>query len=187
MQRSQISDYFQYLSQERITLLKVFLIDDLRSTTDDHKKIESLQQQYQHGICDWMKIKILKEQEECIHTSTICRALAATIPSIPVLALPDRDEVFEIGADITGVEIITTLLQAGQTLLRTEAHHTLQTRLLIYKAILIATKAWYDTGQQHEEVKMGPGKSQFLPTSDSEQAHTTGDLIRGQPSFQKKT
>ncbi|RRT58348.1 hypothetical protein B296_00017249 [Ensete ventricosum] len=33
---------------------------------------------------------------------------------------------------------------------------------------------------------MAPGKSQLLPTSDSDPAHTTKDLIRGQPSFQKK-
>ncbi|RZR74955.1 hypothetical protein BHM03_00046657 [Ensete ventricosum] len=52
--------YFHYLSQERTTLLEVFLINDLYSTTDDHKKIESLQQQYQHRIYDWIEIKILK-------------------------------------------------------------------------------------------------------------------------------
>ncbi|RZS21282.1 hypothetical protein BHM03_00053921, partial [Ensete ventricosum] len=104
-----------------------------------------------------------------------------------VLALPDCGEVFEIGADITGVEIGTTLLQASRLLIRIEAHPTLHTRLLIYKGILIATEVWYDTRHQHEgEVKMGLGKSQLLPTSDSDRAHTTGDLIIGQPSFQKK-
>ncbi|RZR98127.1 hypothetical protein BHM03_00027455 [Ensete ventricosum] len=63
--------------------------------------IESLQRQYQHEICDWMEIKILKEQEKSIHTSTIYRALTTTMSSISVLALPDRGEVFKIGADIT--------------------------------------------------------------------------------------
>ncbi|RWW58183.1 hypothetical protein BHE74_00034984 [Ensete ventricosum] len=109
------------------------------------------------------------------------------MPSISVLALPDRVEVFKIGADIIGAEIDTTLLQAGRLLIRTEAHPTLQMRLLIYKGILIATEVWHDTGQQHEgEVKMGLGTSQLLPTSDSDRAHTTGDLIIGQLSFQKK-
>ncbi|RRT53061.1 hypothetical protein B296_00023635 [Ensete ventricosum] len=42
MQRSQISSYFYYLSQEQTMLLKVFPIDDLCSTTNDRKKIESL-------------------------------------------------------------------------------------------------------------------------------------------------
>ncbi|RWV86231.1 hypothetical protein BHE74_00037994 [Ensete ventricosum] len=134
-----------------------------------------------------MEIKILKEQEEGIQTSTIYRALTATMPSISILALLDRGEVLKIGADITGVEIGTTLLQVGRPLIRTKAHPTLQTRLLIYKGILIATEVWHDTTQQHEgEVKMGPRKSWLLPTSDSNRAHTTRDLIRGQPSFQKK-
>ncbi|RZS17222.1 hypothetical protein BHM03_00049338 [Ensete ventricosum] len=54
-----------------------------------------------HGIYDWMKIQILKEQEEGIYTSTIYRALTTMMPSISVLALPDRSEVFEIGEDIS--------------------------------------------------------------------------------------
>ncbi|RZS26447.1 hypothetical protein BHM03_00059790 [Ensete ventricosum] len=43
MQHSQISGYFHDLSEERTTLPKVFSIDDLRSTTNDCKKIELLQ------------------------------------------------------------------------------------------------------------------------------------------------
>ncbi|RRT71463.1 hypothetical protein B296_00035518 [Ensete ventricosum] len=47
-------------------MLKVFPIDNLHSTTDDRKKIELLQQQYQHGICDakayWMKITIYRSK-----------------------------------------------------------------------------------------------------------------------------
>ncbi|RRT43624.1 hypothetical protein B296_00018447 [Ensete ventricosum] len=103
MQHSQISGYFHYLSQERTMLFEVLPIDD-------RKKIRSLQQQYQHRIYDWMEIKILKEQEEGMHTSTIYGVFTATMPSISVLVLPDRNEVFEIGADKTGVEIGTTLL-----------------------------------------------------------------------------
>ncbi|RRT72249.1 hypothetical protein B296_00014925 [Ensete ventricosum] len=48
-----------------------------------------------------MEIKILKEQKEGIHTSTIYRAIT-TVPSTSVLALPDRGKVFVIGADISG-------------------------------------------------------------------------------------
>ncbi|RZR98429.1 hypothetical protein BHM03_00027785 [Ensete ventricosum] len=48
------------LFEERITLSEVFPVDDLCSTVDDHKKIELLQRQDWHGICDtkayWMKI-----------------------------------------------------------------------------------------------------------------------------------
>ncbi|RWW03889.1 hypothetical protein GW17_00032921 [Ensete ventricosum] len=64
-QHSQISGYFPDFSKEQTIMLKVFPNDGHRSTAHDHKKNESLQQQYQHGICDtkpyWMKIKILKE------------------------------------------------------------------------------------------------------------------------------
>ncbi|RWW58233.1 hypothetical protein BHE74_00034926 [Ensete ventricosum] len=100
MQHFHISGYFHYLSQEWTTLLEVFPINFLRSTADNRKKIGSLQRQYQHEIYDWMEIKILKEQEEDIHMSTIYRTLTATMPSISVLALPDHGEVFKIGADI---------------------------------------------------------------------------------------
>ncbi|RWW81371.1 hypothetical protein BHE74_00010254 [Ensete ventricosum] len=51
-QYSQISGYFYDVSNERTIMLKVFLDDDHRSTAHDRKKIESLQRQYQHGICD---------------------------------------------------------------------------------------------------------------------------------------
>ncbi|RWV91440.1 hypothetical protein GW17_00046272 [Ensete ventricosum] len=114
MQHYQISGYFHYFSQERTMLFEVFL-------TDDRKKIRSLQQQYQHGIYDWMEIKILKQQEDGIHMSTIYGASTATMPSISVLALSNRNEVFEIGTDKTGVEIDTTLLQAGRHLISTKA------------------------------------------------------------------
>ncbi|RZS05503.1 hypothetical protein BHM03_00036036 [Ensete ventricosum] len=66
IQRSQISGYFHDLSQERTTLPEVFPVDDLRSTVDNLKKIELLQRQYWHGICDTrtygMEIKFSKKQ-----------------------------------------------------------------------------------------------------------------------------
>ncbi|RWW36127.1 hypothetical protein BHE74_00058871 [Ensete ventricosum] len=49
-----------------------------------------------------MEIKILKEQEEGIHMSTIYEGLIATMPFTSVLALPDHGKVFIIRADITG-------------------------------------------------------------------------------------
>ncbi|RRT32907.1 hypothetical protein B296_00041248 [Ensete ventricosum] len=78
-------------------------------------------------------------------------AFTAMMPSISILALPDRNEVFEIGADKTGVEIGTTLLQASRHLIRTKALPTFHTMLLIYKGILITTKfeVWHNTGQQY--------------------------------------
>ncbi|RWW70455.1 hypothetical protein BHE74_00021856 [Ensete ventricosum] len=60
-QRSQISGYFHDFSKEWTIILKVFPEDDHRSMTHDRKKIESLQRQYRHGICDtksyWMRLK----------------------------------------------------------------------------------------------------------------------------------
>ncbi|RRT32905.1 hypothetical protein B296_00053540 [Ensete ventricosum] len=109
MQHSQILGYFHYFSQEKTMLFEVFHIDD-------RKKIMSLQHQYQHGIYDWIEIKILKEQKEGIHTSTIYGAFTTTMPSLSVLALPNRNEVFEIETNKIGVEIVTTLLQAGRRL-----------------------------------------------------------------------
>ncbi|RRT39505.1 hypothetical protein B296_00054918, partial [Ensete ventricosum] len=44
--------YFHDFSKERTMMLKVFSDNDLWSTAHDHKKIESLQRQYQHGIRD---------------------------------------------------------------------------------------------------------------------------------------
>ncbi|RRT46541.1 hypothetical protein B296_00041314 [Ensete ventricosum] len=47
-------------------LLKVFSFDDLRSTTNDHKKIELLQRQYWYRIHDtkayWMEIKFFMKR-----------------------------------------------------------------------------------------------------------------------------
>ncbi|RZS25434.1 hypothetical protein BHM03_00058628 [Ensete ventricosum] len=60
-----------------------------------------------------MEIKILKEQEEGIHTSIIYRILIVTMPSTLVLALHDRGNVFVIGVDISGIRIGITLMQDG--------------------------------------------------------------------------
>ncbi|RRT56001.1 hypothetical protein B296_00025501 [Ensete ventricosum] len=136
-QRSQISGYFHGFSKERTILLKVFPDDDHQSTTHDHKKIESLQRQYRHGICDtkpyWMEIKILKEQEEGIHTSSIYKILTVTMPSTSMPTLPDRSNVLAIGADISVIGIDTTLMQDGQLLICTEALPTFYMMLLILR------------------------------------------------------
>ncbi|RZR97880.1 hypothetical protein BHM03_00027137 [Ensete ventricosum] len=153
---SQISSYFYDFSKEWTIMLKTLPDDDHRSTAHDRKKIVSFQRQYRHGICDtklyWMEIKILKEQEEVIHTSTIYRILIVTMPSTSVLVLLDHGNVFAIGADILGIGIGTTLMQGSRFLIYTEALPTFHTMLLIYKWILIATEfeVWHDTGQQHK-------------------------------------
>ncbi|RWW52075.1 hypothetical protein BHE74_00041533 [Ensete ventricosum] len=51
MQRYQISGYFYYIFQEQTMLLDVFPIDDLYSTIDDRKKIESFQTKKKHKEC----------------------------------------------------------------------------------------------------------------------------------------
>ncbi|RWW69462.1 hypothetical protein BHE74_00022935 [Ensete ventricosum] len=100
LKHSQISGYFHDFSKEWTIMLKVFPNDDHRSMAHDRKKIESLQGQYRHEICDtklyWMEIKILKEQEEGIHTSTIYRILTVTMSSTSVLALLDRGNVYSL-------------------------------------------------------------------------------------------
>ncbi|RWV96299.1 hypothetical protein GW17_00041007 [Ensete ventricosum] len=67
-------------------MLKVFPDDDLRFTTHDRKK----------------------EQEKGIHTTPI-----AMMPSILMLALPERDNVFVLGADTSRDGINVTLMQDG--------------------------------------------------------------------------
>ncbi|RWV85599.1 hypothetical protein GW17_00052599 [Ensete ventricosum] len=86
MQCSLISGYFHDFTEERTMMLKVFPDDDLGSTAHDRKK----------------------EQEKDIHmTST------AMMPSISMLALPERGNVFVLGADISRVGINITLMQDG--------------------------------------------------------------------------
>ncbi|RRT31965.1 hypothetical protein B296_00037127 [Ensete ventricosum] len=86
MQCSLISDYFHNFTEERTMILKVFLDDDLGSTTHDRKK----------------------EYEKGIHMSP-----TAIIPSISMLALPERSNVFILGADSSIVRIGVTLMQDG--------------------------------------------------------------------------
>ncbi|RWW40814.1 hypothetical protein BHE74_00053740 [Ensete ventricosum] len=72
MQCSLISGYFHDFIEERTMMLKVFLDDDIGSMARDRKK----------------------EQEKGIHMSPI-----AMMPSISMLALPKRDNVFVLKAD----------------------------------------------------------------------------------------
>ncbi|RRT39923.1 hypothetical protein B296_00033484 [Ensete ventricosum] len=81
---SLISGYFHDFTEERTMMLKVFLDDDLESTAHDHKK----------------------EQEKGIHMTPI-----AMMPSISMLALPGRGNVFVLGADTSRVGIDITLMQ----------------------------------------------------------------------------
>ncbi|RZS03043.1 hypothetical protein BHM03_00033168, partial [Ensete ventricosum] len=70
-------------------MLKVFPNDDLESTTHDCKK----------------------EQEKGIHMTP-----TAMMPSISMLALPERGNVYILGADTSRVGIDITLMQDGQLL-----------------------------------------------------------------------
>ncbi|RWV93172.1 hypothetical protein GW17_00044394 [Ensete ventricosum] len=67
-------------------MLKVFPYDDLGSTTHDHKE----------------------EQEKGIHITP-----TAMMPSVSMLALPEHDNVFVLGADRSRVGIDVTLMQDG--------------------------------------------------------------------------
>ncbi|RRT68180.1 hypothetical protein B296_00016914 [Ensete ventricosum] len=78
MQCSLISGYFHDFTKERTMMLKVFPDDNLRSTTHDRKK----------------------EQEKGIHITH-----TAKMPSISMLALPERDSMLVLGADTSRVGI----------------------------------------------------------------------------------
>ncbi|RWW43130.1 hypothetical protein BHE74_00051244 [Ensete ventricosum] len=146
MQCSLISGYFHDFTEEQTMMLKVFPDDDLGSTAHDRKK----------------------EQEKGIHMTP-----TAVMPSIPMLALPERGNVFVLGADTSRVGIGVTLMQDGRLLIHTKASPGADTsrvgigatlmqdgRLLIHtkasptrhtrflKGILIAIKfkIWLDTG-----------------------------------------
>ncbi|RWV93951.1 hypothetical protein BHE74_00050543 [Ensete ventricosum] len=86
MQCSLISGYFHNFTEERTMLLKVFPDDDLRSTAHDRKK----------------------EHKKGIHMTPI-----AMMPSISMLALPERGNLFIIRADTSRVGIGVTLIQDG--------------------------------------------------------------------------
>ncbi|RWW42190.1 hypothetical protein BHE74_00052277 [Ensete ventricosum] len=83
MQCSLISGYFHDFTEEWIMILKVFPDDDLGSTTHDRNK----------------------EQEKDIHMTP-----TAMMPSISMLALPERGNVFVLGADTSRVGIGVTLM-----------------------------------------------------------------------------
>ncbi|RWW35465.1 hypothetical protein BHE74_00059596 [Ensete ventricosum] len=84
MQCSLISGYFHDFIEERTMMLKVFPDDDLGSTAHNRKK----------------------EQEKGIHMTP-----TAMMPSISMLALLERDNVFVLGADTSRVGIGVTLMQ----------------------------------------------------------------------------
>ncbi|RWV85844.1 hypothetical protein GW17_00052326 [Ensete ventricosum] len=86
MQCSLISGYFHDFTEERTMMLKVFLDDDLGSTAHDRKK----------------------EQEKGTHMTP-----TTMMPSISMLALPERGNVFVLGADTSRVGIGVTLMQDG--------------------------------------------------------------------------
>ncbi|RZS19290.1 hypothetical protein BHM03_00051668, partial [Ensete ventricosum] len=136
MQCSLISGYFHDFTEEWTTMLKVFLDDELGSTAHNRKK----------------------EQEKGIHMTP-----TTMMPSISMLALPERGNVFVFGADISRVGIGVTLMQDGRLLIHTETSPTLHTRFL--KGILIATKfkIWLDSGPWHER-GVSPTELQFMLT-----------------------
>ncbi|RRT43115.1 hypothetical protein B296_00006407 [Ensete ventricosum] len=86
MHCSLISSYFHDFIEERTMMLKVFPDDDLGSMAHDRKK----------------------EQEKGIHMTPI-----AMMPSISMLELPERVNVFILGADTSRVGIGITLMQDG--------------------------------------------------------------------------
>ncbi|RWW42734.1 hypothetical protein BHE74_00051684, partial [Ensete ventricosum] len=86
MQCSLISSYFHDFTKERTMMLKIFPDDDLGSTAHDSKK----------------------KLEKDIHMTP-----TAMMPSISMLALPERDNVFVIGADTSRAEISVTIIQDG--------------------------------------------------------------------------
>ncbi|RWW15584.1 hypothetical protein GW17_00020569 [Ensete ventricosum] len=83
---SLISGYFHDFTEERTMMLKVFPNDDLGSTAHDHKK----------------------EQEKDIHVTP-----TVLMPSILMVALLERGNVFVLGADTSRVGIDVTLMQDG--------------------------------------------------------------------------
>ncbi|RRT83837.1 hypothetical protein B296_00002716 [Ensete ventricosum] len=86
MQCSLISSYFHDFTEERTMMLKVFLDGDLGSTAHDRKK----------------------EQKKGVHMTPI-----AMMSSISMPALPERGNVFVLGADTSRVGISITLIQDG--------------------------------------------------------------------------
>ncbi|RRT39377.1 hypothetical protein B296_00045463 [Ensete ventricosum] len=153
MQRSQISGYFHDLSEERTTLPKVFPIDDLRSTTNDCKKIELLQRAQQNMVTATPDIPI--HYDEIITPLTMEKDAplwpsktstpTATMPSTSMVLFPYCGKVFVIRADASGVGTGAALIQDGRPVVYIKAFPSFHTRLLSYNEnILIAAEfeAW---------------------------------------------
>ncbi|RRT77934.1 hypothetical protein B296_00005412 [Ensete ventricosum] len=85
-QCSLISRYFHDFTEERTMILKIFPDDDLKSMAHDRKK----------------------ELKKGIHMTP-----TTMMPSISMLALPERSNMFILGADTSRVEIGVTLMQDG--------------------------------------------------------------------------
>ncbi|RWW46091.1 hypothetical protein BHE74_00048005 [Ensete ventricosum] len=117
MQCSLISDYFHDFTEERTMVLKVFPDYDLGSTTHNRKK----------------------KQEKDIHMTP-----ATMMPSISMLALPERGNVFVLRADTSRVGIGVTLMQDGRLLIYTEVSPTLHMRFLQEMLITTKFKIWLD-------------------------------------------
>ncbi|RZR78871.1 hypothetical protein BHM03_00004421 [Ensete ventricosum] len=86
MQCSLISGYFHNFTEEQTMMLKVFPDDNLGSTAHDRKK----------------------EQKKGIHMTP-----TTMMPSISMLALPERENVFILRADTSRVGIGVPLMQDG--------------------------------------------------------------------------
>ncbi|RRT33538.1 hypothetical protein B296_00055816 [Ensete ventricosum] len=107
MQFSLISGYFHDFIEERTMMLKVFPDDDLGSMTHDRKK----------------------EHEKGIHMTP-----TAMMPSISMLALPERGNAFVLGADSSKVGIGVTLMQDGPWHERGVSPKELQSMLMLAHA-----------------------------------------------------
>ncbi|RZS11339.1 hypothetical protein BHM03_00042664 [Ensete ventricosum] len=104
MQCSLISSYFHDFTEERTMMLKVFPDDDLGSTAHGRKK----------------------EQEKGIHMT-----LTAMMPSISMLALPERGNVFVLGANTSRVGVDVTLIQDAKAQEPNIARYLAEARRLI--------------------------------------------------------
>ncbi|RWV93220.1 hypothetical protein GW17_00044341 [Ensete ventricosum] len=115
MQHIQISRDFHDFFQDQTMMLKDFLNNDIRSMTQDHKKIEPLQwgnQKRARIICRTQRSiniipLIIKKDAPPWLSGTI--ALTATMSSTP-----NHDKIFIIGVDTPRVGVSTILMQDGQ-------------------------------------------------------------------------
>ncbi|RWW47411.1 hypothetical protein BHE74_00046609 [Ensete ventricosum] len=94
--------------------------------TETHRKIVG----GSRNTCQELGRRSLEENHRTRHKNIEAVELSGTMmPSTSVLALPNSSNIFVIGADISGVEIGTTLMQDGRPLICTKALPTLHTRL----------------------------------------------------------